>query len=200
MSKNQIHYNDAPIEQKEVKAWFHGEQLLGFDEHRARLAACHVKDCETEGCHEFSPRFYAICDKCRAEKRAEKEEEKYRDAESRDYQDGDVLYSNQFDEYFFSLEDLESLMEEDDIAVGDLHRLQLYFCNPIYPRHIDMDDHLSNDLAEENSADEVLSDECIDLVEKLNTALMKNKPISYFPSNIAVNLDSIFIGETPCDK
>ncbi|WP_018694221.1 hypothetical protein [Algicola sagamiensis] len=191
MSNNQIHYNDAPIEQREVKAWFHGERFLGFDEHGARMITSNIRPCKIDECsNDVSDWIY--CDQCEEQKAIQK----YLNAEKRDVYPNDVIYSEKTDHFFYP-EQFSELTSENRET---LESLRLYICKPCFPGEIDIDEHLTDVLAEDSYADEVLSNECMDLVEKLNAALRKNKPISYFPSNIAVNLDPLLIGEIPCDK
>ena len=183
------HYDDVEVEQVSVTLW--KNKLTGYESHcedQVRRQGSRYRDCPHEGCEGIIAFFESECLECREKTKIDL----YKKAEREDYEGDSLLYSDWLKQ-FFTLDELYDYMyeEEKEWAIAELETLRLYLSLPVYPGEIDMNDHLEDYLADDIYADDVLSKECLSLVEKLNEAIIKNPPVSWEPSSVAVNLESI---------
>lgn len=103
-----------------------------------------------------------------------------------------MIYSDAADRWFRDLDEVEDFCNSSG-ATPALLRLQL--SEPVYASAIDPNDHLCDELGE----DQDIPAELEDAFEKLNEAIRNyGKPLSYQPSKFALDLDSL--GLSACSR
>lgn len=156
-------------------------RFWGKDEHMARYCGSTHRHCAKSPDHPIHA-TNGWCEDCRAESRAAKF-----DAMPKRVWGGEVITEYDGDQYFFDEEDLRDYLIEHEIDLGDL---KLVFCTPNYARQIDPNDHFCDDLPEDG---EVNDDQLLAAFELLNEMISKCPPLSWSPSNEAVELPTAFI-------
>lgn len=99
-----------------------------------------------------------------------------------------MYYSEVLDKYFY---DIESIVEETKYKEISLEDLLLYHCKQMGPIELDLNDILESDLPEDSTAEDVLSIEVIEALDKLNRLLSMNPPKTWYNCKIDVNLEQI---------
>lgn len=156
-------------------------RFWGKDEHMARYCGSTHRHCAKSPDHPIHA-TNGWCEDCRAESRAAKF-----DAMPKRVWGGEVITEYDGDQYFFDEEELRDYLIEHEIDLGDL---KLVFCAPNYARQIDPNDHFCDDLPEDG---EVNDDQLLAAFELLNEMISKCPPLSWSPSNEAVELPTAFI-------
>lgn len=164
---NKIMY-DSPEAAREitVTGWVSSDgRFFGRNnEHLARWAGCTHLIC---ACGNEYEKKWTICDECRAKKDAER----YAAREYRDW-DGEYLYSEYVDRYFFDIDEITDWCDEHNETPD---KLRLVICEPVYCQEIDPE-YWIDDLPEEAYIDDV-APEISDALEKLNSLIRETKPV-----------------------
>jgi len=159
------------VPEKRHCALFVGLDGRGYlDERAARYASSTHTRCE---CGRLAAKPYAKCESCR-EKIAW---EKYEKLPTREW-NGEPLYSEAVDRYFFN-DELEDYLADAEETAEDL---RLVFCNPEYLPQIDIGDwdlHEDYEIAPEVEA----------AVNALNELLAKQPPHCWYPGKVAAKVN-----------
>lgn len=159
---------------KTVEGWVGRDgSFWGKDEHMARYCGSTHKRCV---CGEVHSKSYTMCDDCIEAVRVER----YRARPTKDYEDGDVLYSESHDEYFFDLGELFDYIDNADEPVT-IAGLDLLICEPNDFHPLEPRDHFSDILGEDGE----VPDEVEAAFDALNAVLEKAKPPSWSPGKYA---------------
>lgn len=146
-------------------------------EDMARYAGCTHKLCE---CGALVKKGWVYCDMCSARRR----QERYNAMPFEEWGGITPLYSNRYDKYFFSDNDIidfiDDSSETDDpddhnIEYGDL---DLIICTPNYLRQLDFD---GDEFPEDQEMEDVVSKEVIQKLNELNELIKAHPPISWSP-------------------
>lgn len=169
---------------KTVTGWVDRDgRFWGKDERMARWSGATHIACQRCGTPHY--KAWTLCNGCRdlaAIERWEKLERKPWDGES-----PVCLYDG--DKYFFDLESFLEWCADHDVKPQEAN---LVHCKPQYLSQVD-EDHWADDLAE----DEELPPNVLDALAALNAQIRAHKkPISWWPSEIAVDPDSLVGLET----
>lgn len=121
---------DSPeaAEIKTLTGWVGGNRYWGQDEHMARWAGCtHVK-CECGHVHE---KTWTMCPECRLKKA----KERYDALPFKEWDGIEPVVDWDGDRYFFSIDDLNDYMVENEIT-----EIDLLICSPVHytPIRIDL--------------------------------------------------------------
>ncbi len=164
----------------EVTLWVSREGLAYNDEEIARYAGCtHVKCRE---CGEIIEKIYTICDSCNEKIK----QEKYLKLPKEKWDGETIFYSDKFNEYFGSIEELEDAINEENSEdkpwiKADAEEYRILKCVPVFP------DCLNSDHWEDCYPDDSEEwEELEDLIADFNKKLSKIKPISYTYTRIAL--------------
>jgi hypothetical protein len=166
-----------------VELWQSSRGNLYNNEQAARYDGCTHRACDQ--CGKPTVKHYLICDECRDIK----EIQKYAAFTTKLY-NGEPIYSERDDVYFFSYQELyDYLIEFDgfvDINNELMIALRIVFCEPNYPQEIDPNDYFCDELHEDGEID----GELLAAFDKLNEAIRAyKKPLSWSPGKIAVRFD-----------
>lgn len=131
MSKPEIKFDsqEAAEYRTNIEGWVSANgRFWGKDERAARYDGCTHRKCEKEGCENYTDKNRLYCQT----HAFEKSKEVYL---SKPYKEWDkeiplVIYND--DRYFFSVEDLEEYLEENDSQ-----DIRLMVCQPNYLTHLD---------------------------------------------------------------
>ena len=162
-----------------VSGWAdrHG-RFWGKDERMARYCGATHMVCECGNVHE---KTWTKCQACRDAASLER----YLAMQERPWDDGDPLYSDACDMYFFSPEELvDYVLDEPDRTYESL-RLRL--CKPNHPRQIDGTEYFSEDLPEDGD----LPAQLADAFEALNAVIREQGPLSWSPVAARPVLESL---------
>ena len=154
--------------------WYHKKDDAIYD-------LCDLNYCS---CGNTKDKYYIHCIECRNKI----ELEKYLKYPEQEYESG-WLYSELQDEYFRDLEDVIDYLdnlEDSDLTINDL---RLVFCKREKISKFNEDDIISKyeDILPEDSDYEV-SNEILELFNKINDLLDSELPESYSPTKIRVKL------------
>lgn len=184
-----IMYDDADVTHRtDIEGWIDKDGIYcGPGENGEKLAryrSCTHTTCMK--CGKPAKKGYTACPECR-EKSAQ---ERWEKAEKRPWDGTTMVWSDTFDEFFSSLEELSDWLEynydEEDPEHNseniDERRDRLYHCVPVMMREVDPDDLIDVGLDEECSVPAAVER----AVEELNKLIRKQEPLGWEPSNIAV--------------
>jgi hypothetical protein len=87
------------------------------------------------------------------------------------------LYSDSYDKYFWSWEEVDDYCEDEGIKEEDL---RLIICEPQYPRLIE-EDYFCDEMAEDGE----LPDSIVKAMEDFNKVLKESEPLSWCPGKKA---------------
>lgn len=132
-------------------------------------------------CENIVKQAWSLCDHCRDKKAFEK----YLQMPEVEWDGETCIYSDAFDKYFFSAEDVLTYMEEEEIDLDTNPRLIL--CHPNHMTEVDLEQW--NDLLpEDRDFEDVISKEVQEKIKELNEAIKKCGPISWSPGNKRITL------------
>jgi len=156
-----------------VEAWKTPKGKIYWDERSARYESCTHVSCEK--CGQPSAKPYLICPTCDEKNN----KEKYAALPSREWDGKTPLYSNAFDEYFFSEDALIDFIHENNIKfITDIAEMHLVFAEPEYLQTIDTENW---DLHEDYEIPKAV----VDAMAALNTAIAVAPPHCWYPGKIA---------------
>lgn len=167
MTSEKVLYSDdrAATFKTGISGWVASDgRFWGDDEHMARWSGCTYLSCECGNQHE---KGCTICPECRDKKKLEK----YQSKEFKEW-DGEPLYCDGSDEYFFDEESIRSHCEVREISPSEL---RLVICTPNHAREID-DDYWCDDLAEDTYLHDI-APEVSTALESLNKLIREQKPV-----------------------
>lgn len=170
-----------------------------YSEQAARKCCCKDFACECGNRIEGQSGYY-VCDPCRSKAKRER----YLTLEKKPW-DGDLpLYSDRYDKWFVGSDIEEQIYEYlqepppgwkygdpeviREISEDTLLDLQLLICEEQVKSRFDAQDYWHDDLAEDQEIDD--ADEINEIVNKW---AQENVPVSYNPTNYAVDLSSLKI-------
>ncbi|KAA5840232.1 hypothetical protein F2A38_19585 [Pseudomonas chlororaphis] len=156
-------------------------RFWGNDEHMARYCGSTHRQCAKNPAHPIH-RTNGWCRDCREEGRAAR----FAAMPTRIW-GGEPITDYDGDDYFFDEESLRDHIIDNEINLADL---KLVFCTPNYPREIDPSDYFYDDLPEDG---EIHDDQLLAALELVNEMISKHGPMSWSPSNEAVELPQAFI-------
>lgn len=158
---------------------FYGDE--GGAERAARYCCQKDHACGTEGCKNRADRSYTICDPCRGLK----DIERWKALPEVEWDGETPLVMDDDDKYFFSQEDLEDYLEEQELKLDDV-RLVLAEDSgkPLFEMH----EFLTDYLCEDNS-DQLPDTKKIDGI--VNRWIDKNTPTTWYPSKKRPSLASL---------
>lgn len=146
----------------------------GKDEHMARYDGCTHLKCK---CGKYFPKEgYMICPECRVIH----DQETYSSFPKEKWDDKAPIATFGGGEYFWSREDLDEYLEDNNLKVEDL---QLVFCKPLLLPQFDAYDLLYDYLPDD---DREVPNDIEDAVSALNEVLLKHKQLSWYPGKVAV--------------
>jgi len=180
VAKQVIHYASPEAASiQTVTGWVSSNgQFWGNDEHMARWAGCTHLACK--GCGTpIEKNGWTICGECRQKK----DDADFDALERRPWDGKDTLYSETYDAYFFSAEDVLERMDDEGCSVDDL---RLRICTPNYASEIE-GDQWSDDLPEDGE----LPAELEAAMDALNAVIKKLPPLSWSPGKVAACPDSV---------
>lgn len=153
-------------------------RFWGNDENMARYSSCTHRTCE---CGNEMDRGYTICAECHSSKAREK----YAAMPLAVWDGVGALYSNTWDLYFLSAEEVLDFADDGGVTAESL---ELIICEPVIAQRID-DDYWQDDLPEDQDINEIFSAEIMDLLAKLN-ALLSKQIISWRPGKYRTSVAS----------
>ncbi len=165
----------AAVRRTGIVGWVsrHG-RFFGKEERLARFDGCTHRPCET--CESPTEKAYTHCKDCR-DKRAT---ERYNKLEYKDHDGETPLYSHYFDKHFFSIDELNDEMIDEEIGSSVL---DLVICVPVNLSLIH-EDHWEDDLFEDND----LPVEVADALEELNQAIKDAAPVAWTPGKYRTSI------------
>lgn len=167
----------------DVKGWVSRDGCFyGNDERLARWAGSTHNVCEA--CEVVTVRPHTKCPACRAKAGAERHAKR----DTRPY-NGEPIYSEAIEEFFFDDGDLADYLEGDDAL--PLEDLRLVFCYPQFVDCIDAEDQWNDVIPEDGEAPDWLRE----AVETLNDTIREHRdhPISWLGGNVAVDVATIHV-------
>ncbi|PXX60729.1 hypothetical protein SAMN05660489_04346 [Pseudomonas sp. LAMO17WK12:I10] len=156
-------------------------RFWGNDEHMARYCGSTHRQCEKNPAHPIR-KTNGWCEACHAESRAAK----FSAMPTRIWA-GEPITDYNGDDYFFDEESLRDHIIDNEIDLADL---KLVFCTPNHPSEIDPSDYFSDDLPEDG---EIHDGQLLAAFELVNEMIRNHGPMSWSPSNEAVELPQTFI-------
>lgn len=176
--------SDEAASQKTLTGWVssgkggYPPHYYGNDEHMARWAGCTHLKCE---CGNIMEKAYTKCPSCRAKSARER----YLKLPFKEWDGIEYVVDWDGDKYFFSLEELEDYMHDNEIE-----EIDLLFCDPIGYSTIN-----SEDIAGDSHEDWEASDELEKKIEEFNKYISTLPPHSYYPGKVRtshkIKLDTI---------
>lgn len=113
------------------------------------------------------------------------ENEKYLKLEFKEWDRETPVYSERFDKYFFTIDELSDFCYDDEITDDENGtELQLVLCKPQYLHELDLNNIFCDILPEDQYIDDVGSKDLIEAINKLNEEIRHHAPVSWTPSNI----------------
>lgn len=163
--------DEAAASQKTITGWVsRNGRFYGKDEQLARYDGCTHKTCE---CGNPVEKSWIKCPNCRAKK----DTERYNAFPFKEWDGKEPICMFDGDKYFFSEEDIEMYLEDnEDLNPEDL---RLVICEPNYPHEI-TEDWWADDLPEDGEMPKALSDK----IDELNKFIKTMPPLSYSPGKI----------------
>jgi hypothetical protein len=152
-------------------------------ESSARYAGSTAGRCKVCGAG-FQGKVYTVCPTCRQKQ----DIDTYYQREDKEVGDGEYMYSDAYDKYFYSWDDVQEFLDEDDDEDLTLEDLRLLCVQPTRKRYIDLSEIYADEIPEDMSAEDVFSPEIIAKVEDINRLLDSQPPISWEPSKFRVKL------------
>ncbi len=147
---------------------------LFVEESAAKLDGATHSVCQD--CGKPSQKFYLRCSSC-----GKLEDARRYEARPKKEWDGTTpLYSDKYDQYFFSLEEAEELLEEGETLAD----LWLRICEPVYARSLESD-YYESELPEDGECPDWL----LDAIESFNKQLEGKEPLSYVPGKFSLKLN-----------
>ena len=139
----------------------------GNDERAARYDGCTHTRCED--CREPVDRGRLICPQCHEIRQIKR----YTAIPKEEWNEVGMLYSDAYDKYFSSWEEIEGYCEDEEISID---KLRLIICEPQYLPLIS-DDYGCDELAEDGE----LPDSVIQAIEDFNKAIKVVGAVSWMP-------------------
>ncbi len=160
--------------QTNISGWVSRQgHFWGNDERAARYDGCtHVR---CEDCGKPVERGWLICPQCREVRQVKK----YKALPREKWNGEDGLYSDAFDKYFWSWDDVENYCEEEMLDIKDL---RLVICEPCYLPLLD-GDYGCDELPEDGE----LPDKVIQAIENFNKVIKEIGVVSWIPGNKTVD-------------
>lgn len=180
-----LRYEDA-AEQQTVTGWCCKKcsRFWGKDEHMARYCCSTSQPCDKE-CGRRTTKGHRWCEEC-----ANDENAKRFAALPRVEWDGSTpLCTWDNDKFFFDVEQIEYYLEDNEGAT--LESLQLVMCEPANPRPFDINDYLYEEMPPDCAASDLPGAK--EAEKAVNDFIEKSKPLSWFPTNKAIILESLGI-------
>jgi len=147
------------------------------DESVARWSGCTHVWCK--GCGRQTPKSWSYCKECREMRN----NFRYRNFEKVAWDGASPVCEFDSDQYFFGgIDEVEEYCDEFDVDIKDI---QLVYCKPIPLPEIDILDHLSDVMADDQNELDIPK-EIIEAAEVLNCLLRKAEPMMWEPTNKAV--------------
>lgn len=162
---------------KTLTGWVSGgkggypSHYYGDDEHMARWAGCTHLKCE---CGNIMSKSYTKCEECRHKKSSDY----YMSLPFKEWDFKEYVVEWDGDKYFFSLEELEDYMQENEIE-----EIDLLFCEPIEYSMIDSEDLVNGNAHEDWEP----SAELEKRIKELNDYLGTLPAHSYEPGKVRTN-------------
>lgn len=95
------------------------------------------------------------------------------------------VYSDAFDRFFFTVDELSDFCYDEEITDDDNGTvLRLILCKPNYLHEIDFNDMWVDILPEDQYIDDVGSKELLNAIGELNSVIRHHKPVSWLPGNL----------------
>jgi hypothetical protein len=169
--KKFILYEDPSIVEyrTDIKGWVGADNKRYYgdmkdSEHLARYDSCTHKRCE---CGNLMRKHFTLCKVCREKKNIER----YYKMPYKQYKPDMVVYSDEYDKYFFDYDEIMDFCSYSRINSDDL---RLIVCRPNKPSNIDPYD-IYEDILPDTDID--LPDEILEAFDKLNDTLNKCESI-----------------------
>ncbi len=185
MTRQKLPYEQS-AEQRTVTGWCctFCDRWWGTDEHMARYCCASDQPCE-KGCGRRTTKGHRWCDEC-----SEADKKVRFAALPRVEWDGKTpLCTWDNDKFFFHVEEIEYYLDDNEEL--KLEDLQLVVCEPSRPRQFDIDDYLTDEMPEDCSASDLPGAK--EAEKAVNDFIEKASPLSWFPTNKAVILESLGI-------
>ena len=163
--------DDSAAQKKSVEVWVSRTGRIFTDERAARFDGSTHSKCE---CGNIARKNYTKCDTCIAKGKIER----YNSYKFEEWDFVKPVYSDYADKYFFSVDDIASYCEYEEI---DSKELRLLICEPNEWQQIGGD--YWDDLMPENS-DGDLPKNLESKLKELNDVIANLPPISYSPSKV----------------
>jgi len=151
-------------------------------EHAARLHCCTHNVC---GCGMFKLSSRNLCDYCEEQIATAK----YENLEKKPYYGG-ALYCESYDKLFKNQTSLQKWVDEEWDRYLDI---RLVLCEGNKPGELDMEAVFEDILEDNEYASDLLSGEATLLFAKLNEVLRNHAPISWTPTEFAVDMETLDI-------
>ena len=182
MMKTEIILYDSPeaAHPATVDGWVSRKGFFHKDEHLARWDGCTHRVCE---CGNLTNKSYAKCEDCRA-----KEEKAIYDKRPFQAYNGEVVFSEYCQEYFYDEDDIENYCEDSEINPDEL---MLRVCEPNFLPEVEID-YWEDIVPEDRYLEDILSSEIMTALENLNKTIRESKQvISWEPGKYRTS----YIGE-----
>lgn len=180
-AKPEVRYEDAAELRTGISGWCCKAcgRFWGADEHMARYCCATNMPCECGA--RIEPRHWTHCEACR-----EKRRDEVWAGLSRVEWDGEMpLCVFDDDKFFFSLDDLESYIDDldDGTAASDL---RLVLCEPENGRYFEMSEFLSDDLPDGDDGPDTK-----EIDATVNAWIKAHAPFSWRATNKAISAESL---------
>jgi len=167
-----------------VEAWMSSKGNYFLSEDSARQDGATHTLCK---CGQMFKRdYYTACVICRDEAWNKKNIEQYNKKEFKEWDEKTPLYSYAHDEYFYSIDDIECFLEDNEL--GPTPDLRLVICEGVKPGSVDAD-YFEQALPENYDFDDVASKAVKNALNALNEALAQEKPWSWEPGKYRTTIN-----------
>ncbi len=164
--------DEAAASQKTVTGWVsRNGRFYGKDEQLARWDGCTHKVCEK--CGNQHEKTWTCCENCRRKNALER----YQKYPFKEWDGKEPVCMFDGDKYFFSEEDIEMYLEDNEELQPE--DLRLVICEPNYAHEIS-EDWWADDLPEDGEMPKALSDK----IDELNKFIKTLPPLSYSPGKV----------------
>jgi hypothetical protein len=154
-----------------IEGWVDKDgRFWGKEEHMARWSGCTHQKCECGG---IMKKTWTKCEKCRAQS----QRERYYAMPQKEW-NGEYLYSDAYDKYFFNEDDVMEFLAEEEISFEDLRAVA---CSPNYLSTFEFD---GSEFPDDQDEASLIDKELIKMLSDLNKKIEEHKPISYSPGKI----------------
>ena len=178
--------DEAAKRERNISGWVDRQgRFWGEDERMARWSGCTHLVCPT--CGKIMSKNYTLCRGCREEKAIKR----HKARKSKLWDRITPLYSDAFDEYFLSWDEVLEYLFDIEYPEEAADDLRLLICEPMYLPEI-TEDYFTEYLPENN---EELPENVQVALNGLNKAIKNEAPVSWEPGKYKAEIEKIKVAK-----